>query len=69
MAGVSGPVFDVYFIRSHRSFCCGQTAMSVFVGRAWTTQVHLEPQGARSNGNRPSSGATVTPIGKLKPAA
>jgi 2-polyprenyl-6-methoxyphenol hydroxylase-like FAD-dependent oxidoreductase len=48
---------------------CGVHVEVTDIRRYLTEQAHLEEQGARSNGNRPSSGATVTPIGKLKPAA
>jgi 2-polyprenyl-6-methoxyphenol hydroxylase-like FAD-dependent oxidoreductase len=48
---------------------CGTRLEVADVKRYLATQVHLEPQGAWSNGNRPSSGATGTPVGKLKPAA
>jgi hypothetical protein len=48
---------------------CGVRLEVADIRRYLTELVHFKEQGARSNGNRPSSGATVTPIGKFKPAA
>jgi hypothetical protein len=48
---------------------CGARLEVAELRRYLAEHAHLRAQGALSNGNRPSSGATVTPIGKLKPAA
>jgi hypothetical protein len=48
---------------------CGVRLEVTDVKRYLAEQVRLKAQYGLSNGNRPSSGATVTPIGRLKPAA
>jgi 2-polyprenyl-6-methoxyphenol hydroxylase-like FAD-dependent oxidoreductase len=48
---------------------CGTSFDAAAIKRYLAERAHLTVQGELSNGNRPSSGATVTPIGKLKPAA
>jgi 2-polyprenyl-6-methoxyphenol hydroxylase-like FAD-dependent oxidoreductase len=48
---------------------CGVRLEITDVKRYLAEQVRLKAQDGLSNGNRPSSGATVTPIGRLTPAA
>jgi hypothetical protein len=48
---------------------CGVRLEVADVKRYLAEQVRLKAQDGLSNGNRPSSGATVTPIGRLTPAA
>jgi 2-polyprenyl-6-methoxyphenol hydroxylase-like FAD-dependent oxidoreductase len=48
---------------------CGIRPEVADLRRYLAEQAHLKKQGARSNGNRASTGATVTPIRKVKPAA
>jgi hypothetical protein len=48
---------------------CGFRLEVADVKRYLAEQVRLKAQDGLSNGNRPSSGATVTPIGRLTPAA
>jgi hypothetical protein len=48
---------------------CGVRLEVADVKRYLAEQVRLKAQERLSNGNRPSSGATVTPIGRFTPAA
>jgi hypothetical protein len=70
LAGAKVPQPSFYLLRPDGHVgLCGVRPEVADVKRYLAEQAHLKAQGARSNGNRPSSGATVTPIGKLKPAA
>jgi hypothetical protein len=48
---------------------CGTHLEVADIKRYLAEQARLKAQGVQPSRNRPSSGATVTPIGKLKPAA